>query len=313
MMPHPLAVLLLAVLLDLAFGDPPNAVHPVSWMGSAVALATSWRPQTGRLLPFLQGALLMLVGTGAVIATGFCLCLLVRQLPIFLSILAEAFVLKTTFSVRALVSAGCGVQSALLSGNLAQARRLLSWHLVSRDTSLLTESEVAAATIESLAENTSDSIVAPLLFYVCGGLPLALAYRFVNTCDAMLGYHDDEREWLGKVPARLDDVANAVPARLTAVLMISAGVLLGSSPAQAIRVWWRDCFATLSPNAGHPMSAAAGVLGTELQKAGQYCLGRGERTPNPSDIARAIRLLLVSSLIACIIFAALLIVLGPAP
>ena len=221
-----------------------------------------------------------------------------RKLPPPFSILAEALVLKLMFSARSLVNAGEAVRRALESGELEAARRLVGWHLVSRDTSRLDDSQVAAAAIESLAENANDSIVAPLLFYAIAGLPGVLAYRFINTCDAMLGYRDLKREWLGKCSARVDDLANLVPARLTAALIILAGVPLGGSVPRAVRTWFRDSRVTASPNAGHPMSAAAGVLGVELAKCGHYRLGTGERLPAARDIARARRLVWSTTLLA---------------
>ncbi|MGZ3415502.1 MAG: adenosylcobinamide-phosphate synthase CbiB, partial [Isosphaeraceae bacterium] len=220
------------------------------------------------------------------------------KLPPPFSILAEALVLKLMFSARSLVNAGEAVRRALESGELEAARRLVGWHLVSRDTSRLDDSQVAAAAIESLAENANDSIVAPLLFYAIAGLPGVLAYRFINTCDAMLGYRDLKREWLGKCSARVDDLANLVPARLTAALIILAGVPLGGSVPRAVRTWFRDSRVTASPNAGHPMSAAAGVLGVELAKCGHYRLGTGERLPAARDIARARRLVWSTTLLA---------------
>jgi adenosylcobinamide-phosphate synthase len=142
-----------------------------------------------------------------------------------------------------------------------------------------------------VGENASDGIVAPLLFYTLGGLPAALAYRFINTADAMLGYRDAVRFWLGKVPARVDDLANLVPARLTAVLIVLAALLLGENTRQAWTVWYRDAQLTASPNAGHPMSAMAGALQVELEKVGQYRLGAGQSLPGAGHIARATRLL----------------------
>ena len=309
----PMQVLALAVLLDLVLCEPPNLWHPVAWMGSAVSAFRRRASKQGRLRPLIVGACWMLAGIGCALLTGWLLAWSIRLLPVPLAILAEALVLKTTFSIRGLTRAGREVQSALEAGDQPQARRLLSWHLVSRDTSSLNESQVAAATIESLAENTSDSIVAPLLFYVCAGLPGALAYRFINTCDAILGYHDSEREWLGKVPARLDDLANLIPARVTAGLMIAAGALLGCSPVRACAIWWRDRRITASPNAGHPMSAAAGVLCIELEKVGQYRLGHGLRPPAPADILRAVRLVGISTLLAGIMLGGLLLLMNAAP
>jgi adenosylcobinamide-phosphate synthase len=204
---------------------------------------------------------------------------------------AEVVVLKMTFSVRGLARAATDVRRALAGGDLPEARRRLAWNLVSRDTADLDEPRVAAAAVESVAENTSDGVIAPWFFYLIGGIPAALAYRFVNTADAMLGYRDAEREWLGKVPARLDDVLNWVPARLTAALVVLVAPLVGGSAAGGVRVWRRDAGVTASPNAGQPMAASAGVLGLELEKVGCYRLGAGGRLPSERDIGRAVRLL----------------------
>ena len=139
-----------------------------------------------------------------------------------------------------------------------------------------------------MAENSSDSIVAPLFFYAVGGVPGALAYRAVNTLDAMIGYRG-EYEWLGKAAARLDDVANLVPARLTAALLALAAPLGRGSALRALATWVRDRAHTASPNAGHPMAAMAAALGVVLEKRGAYCLGADLRTPEARDIGRAVR------------------------
>jgi adenosylcobinamide-phosphate synthase len=196
------------------------------------------------------------------------------------------------------------VADPLTAGDLPAARQQLSRHLVSRDTSRLDESQIAAATIESLAENTSDSVVAPIFWYAVAGLPGALVYRFLNTADAMLGYRDPEREWLGKAAARLDDIANLIPARLTALCMIVSAPWLGSRIEDGYRIWRRDAGATASPNAGHPMSAAAGVLGVELEKVDHYRLGAGQPKPSARDIQRYEPLVMMSALIALAIFLA---------
>ena len=286
-----IACLWLALAVDLTLGEPPSKLHPVVGMGWLIAAFRRRAPTRGRWLPSLAGALFSLVGTAFIALLGWAIVRVLQELWLPLALVLEALILKTTFSLRALIGAGRQVRSALEAGDLPEARRLLSWHLVSRDTSQLSESQVAAATIESLAENSSDSFVAPLVYYAVGGLPAALAYRWINTCDAMLGYRDAEREWLGKAPARLDDLVNLLPARLTALLMIAGGALAGGKLWQGMRIWFRDARATASPNAGHPMSAAAGVLGIELEKVGHYTLGRGERLPEAGDIGRAGRLL----------------------
>ena len=198
--------------------------------------------------------------------------------------------LKLTFSLRGLVRAAVQVQEALEAGALTQARHLVSWHLVSRDTSQLSASHVAAAAIESVAENTSDGVVAPLLYYAVGGLPAVLAYRFINTADAMLGYKDPVHLWLGKAAARCDDLVNFLPARLTALLIVLTASCQASNTRRAWAVWRRDAHLTASPNAGQPMSAMAGALGVALEKIGHYHLGADQPPPTAQDIARAVRL-----------------------
>ncbi|MBI5955559.1 MAG: cobalamin biosynthesis protein CobD [Chloroflexi bacterium] len=282
---------LLALLLDLLMGDPPNRHHPVAWMGTAIAAAEHRAPQGGRMAPLAYGALLVAGGTTTVIGLGRLLEKAIARLPAPWGWLMEAVLLKMTLSVQGLAAAAGQVQTALEEDDLPHARHRLGWHLVSRDTAGLEASQVAAATIESVAENASDGVVAPLLYYALGGLPAALAYRFINTTDAMLGYHDPTHEWLGKVPARLDDLTNLLPARVTAGLLVLAAALTGANACRAWQILRRDGGRAASPNAGRPMSAMAGALGVELKKVGHYCLGEGLRRPEPGDIARALPLL----------------------
>lgn len=296
-------VLLVALALDLTVGDPPNRYHPVAWMGSMIARARRLAPQDGRWAPCVAGAVLVIGGVVVWGAVGWLLEHGCATLPWPLRWLAEAGVLKTTFALRGLVRASQQVQTALDAGNLLHARYLVSWHLVSRDTSQLTASQVAAATVESVAENTSDGIVAPWFFYVLGGLPAAFAYRFINTADAMLGYRDPQREWLGKVPARLDDLVNLVPARLTALCMLLAALFPGTNARTAWQIWRRDTRRPASPNAGHPMSVMAGALQVELTKAGVYQLGAGQALPVARDITRAVHLVYRTVALALVVLA----------
>lgn len=292
--------ILLALLLDLLLGDPPSRVHPVAWMGQWIALIRRCAPHTGSAGRFLYGAITI---GGSALALGWAMHHLRRLVqPALWSWLVDAGLLSLLLSLRGLLRAGHAVADPLAVGDLPAARHQLSWHLVSRDTSRLDESQIAAATIESLAENTSDSVVAPIFWYAVAGLPGALVYRFLNTADAMLGYRDAEREWLGKAAARLDDVANLIPARLTALCMILAAPWLGRCIEDGWRIWRRDAGATASPNAGHPMSAAAGVLGVELEKVDHYRLGAGLSKPAARDIQRAQRLVVMSVLIALAVF-----------
>jgi adenosylcobinamide-phosphate synthase len=194
--------------------------------------------------------------------------------------------LKPAFAVRELLLAAERVRAALLRDDLPGARdRLRS--LVSRDTSTLPAPLLASAAIESVAENIPDSVVAPLLYYGLWGLSGAVAYRVINTLDAMVGYHDQRYEHLGKAAARLDDVVNLIPARLSSLLLLAAAPVAGGSFAGAWLALRRDHGATASPNAGWPMSAAAGALGVKLEKVGHYRLNGDGRSPTAADVGRA--------------------------
>jgi len=297
-------VLITAVFIDIFFGDPPNQFHPVAWMGSFIAWAKKFRPYGSSTAELGFGAGIVASGGLLVAGLGAIFLKAVSILPAPVAILGEALLLKATFSGRGLWHAAEEVETALQQDDLPEARRLLSWHLVSRETSQLTVSQVAAATIESVSENTSDGIIAPLFWYGIGGLPAALAYRLFNTADAMLGYRDEAHEWLGKVPAIWDDVLNWVPARVTAVLTIIAAQIQNGRGPQAFTIMRRDATTTDSPNAGYPMSATAGALDIELEKTGQYNLGAGQSPAQANDIAQAryLMALVIGLAVASLIF-----------
>ncbi|MFC3861637.1 adenosylcobinamide-phosphate synthase CbiB [Deinococcus antarcticus] len=267
--------LLLALALD-ALGEPPARVHPVVWMGHYLKWARKgWKAETPTS-QLLEGAAGWALGAGVAAGAGHA----ASRAPWYV----QGVLLKPLLARRALFAAVGEVGAALEKDDLPEARRLLAWHLVSRDTSELSAAEVAGAAIESLAENLSDSVVAPLLAYRVGGLPLAAAYRLTNTADAMWGYRVGELEYAGKTAARVDDLLNLAPARLTAACaLIAAG-------GRGWRVWARDRHRTASPNAGHPMSAFAGALGVQLDKRGVYVLNAGGREPGAADLRRAARL-----------------------
>ncbi len=277
-------VLLAALLLDLLVGDPPNRWHPVAWMGSLITRLRLRAPEHGK---FIYGGFITISGSAFVWLLATAAVKICWLLPAPLNWMAQAVLLKTTFSIRGLDHAAREVENALRRGDLPESRRLLSWHLVSRDTSQLTESQVAAAAIESVAENTSDGIIAPLFWYTIAGLPAALTYRYTQTGDSILGYRDTEREWLGKIPARTDDLLNLIPARLTALLFVALR-------PPAWHIWRRDAMLTASPNAGHPMSAMAGALDVELEKVGHYRLNSGARPASAADLRTSRQLLLAA-------------------
>ena len=291
-------IILLSLVLDTLLAEPPNRWHPTAWMGTLIGAARKHAPERGR---FLFGGLITLLGSLLVWGIGRMLLALIHKLPAPFDTIAEAAILNLALSLNGLTSAAREVQHALDANNLPEARRLLSWHLVSRDTSQLNLADVSAATIQSVAENFSDSVIAPLFFYQVGGLPAALTYRYLNTCDAMLGYRDPEREWLGKIPARTDDLANLIPARLSAAgILALAPFQLAWEPA--IETYRADADTTDSPNAGRPMAAAAGVLQVRLRKIDHYDLGRFYRQPNAYDIGRAIRVIQLATVATMPIF-----------
>lgn len=283
-----LLLLSLALGLDLLVGEPPNAIHPVAWVGRYLTLGERWACRRSHGQELLWGALWV---SGGLLTLLFFVPLLLSSLEQWsplLALLVSVYLLKSTFAIRGLVEAARLVQGALEREEMQEARETASRHLVSRETKGLNSSQVAAATVESVAENFTDGVVAPLAFFLLLGLPGALCYRFINTADAMWGYRDLSYEYLGKTAARLDDLVNWLPARLAASILVVAAWVTGGEGREAWRVMWRDRQKTQSPNAGWTMAAMAGALGVTLEKVGAYCLGEG-RPPTPGDIARALR------------------------
>ncbi|MBM3132198.1 MAG: cobalamin biosynthesis protein [Chloroflexi bacterium] len=264
-------ILLLALALDLALGDPPTAIHPVGWMGKLISLFERCAPKNGPRAQFLYGAFMVIIGVGTVTAGGYFLMDYLHEMNRIACIIVGAVLLKSVFAITGLRRSAIRVKREIESRDIKGARSQMP-ALVSRDTETLSEPLLIAATTESVAENTSDSFVAPLFYYLILGVPGAIAYRMANTFDSMVGYHG-KYEYLGKFAARLDDVLNFIPARITGLAMVVAAFLGKRNAANAWRVMLRDRGKTESPNAGWPMSAAAGALEVELEKIGHYKLG----------------------------------------
>ncbi len=274
-------------MLDLAFGELPNALHPVAWLGRLIAWGMERAPRAGhgRQLAYGAGLTLAVVGIGG--GGAHALYRIAGRVPGG-RLVVGALLVKCSLSVRMLAAEARRVERSLRDGDEAGAREALR-SLVSRDTSGLGEALLAAAAIESVAENASDSVVAPLLYHLALGPAGAFAYRAANTLDSMVGYHG-RYEYLGKVAARVDDVLNLAPSRLTALLMVGAALPAGLNPRESWRITMRDHDRTESPNAGWPMAAMAGALGRRLEKVDHYALGEGP-LPRAADIDRSIRLL----------------------
>ena len=284
--------LILALLLDLALGEPPNRLHPTVWMGKTVALAerVAPGPQSRPAVQLLVGAAMALAIPAAWGAVAWAITFGLLQLHPLAYLLVVAVLLKTTFSVRMLQVVAADIGRILTAGDIAEARRRMS-ALVSRDTSELTTGQMAAGAIESVAENITDSIVGPLLAFALFGLPGAVAYRAVNTLDSMVGYRG-RYEYLGKASARLDDLVNLLPARLAAMLLWLATVAIpGMAGGRSWRIMLAHRGRTESPNAGWTMAAMAGGLDVTLEKVGHYRLGDPAPEPEAHHIGRANRAL----------------------
>ena len=300
-LPVPLDVLalLLALLLDVALGEPPNRLHPTVWIGNTVAAAERVAPgrDVATAWQLMYGATMAVVIPAAWGALAWAACFGLLELHPLAYVVVVAALLKTTFSVRMLHRVAADIGKILAAGDIGEVRRRMS-ALVSRDPSGLTERQAAAAAIESVAENITDSIVGPLLAFAIFGLPGAVAYRAINTLDSMIGYRG-RYEYLGKPSARLDDLVNLVPARLAAALLwLSTVALPGMRGGPAWRIMLAHHGRTESPNAGWTMAAMAGGLGVTLEKVGHYRLGDPAPEPEGVHIGLATRALYLTTALA---------------
>jgi adenosylcobinamide-phosphate synthase len=287
-----LVTLIAALLLDGFLGEYPATLHPVVLIGKTASFLLRFAPRNGWWPPFVFGVLLALgLPAACFLASRFVLHL-GAHLP-WGEIVLGTFLLKASFALRELVIAAERVRAPVEAGDMPAARTALR-SLCSRDPEQLDGEALLGATVQSLAENASDSFVAPLLYFLLFGVPGAVAYRAINTLDAMIGYYGPF-EALGKAAARLDDAVNVVPARLTAALLMLAGSLTGRPITTAWRIYRRDRAKTPSPNGGRPMAMMAGLLGVRLEKKGGYSLGDASHPVTPETVRSAWRLVILAS------------------
>lgn len=266
MLEHVLA-LTLAYLLDRLLGDPPHWPHPVRWIGKGIA-ALEKRLNCGGARKF-KGALMLAAVVGVVFAAAWSIVALCRILHPALAVIMEGMIIYITIAPRNLQEAALDVYRPLAEGNLPEARSRLSM-IVGRDTEHLDEGEIVRGTVETVAENISDGVTAPLFWGFIGGAPLALVYRAANTCDSMVGYQNEKYREFGWASARLDDLLNWLPSRLTSIL-----ILLGNKPRKmsrqdAWRILFRDAKKHPSPNSGWLEAAVAAILGVRLGGVNYY-------------------------------------------
>ena len=280
-----------ALLLDSLFGEPPEALHPTVWMGCAISVSES------RALRSKNPRLRYLAGIVLATSLPTLVSILVRRLlgltPAHFRMAFEAALISTALSMRGLGESAAVVEAELRAGDLERARASAS-KMVGRDTSTLPAPEIARAAVESVAENTSDGVVAPMLYGLLLGAPGALAYRAINTLDSMVGYRTHPYAELGWASARLDDLANLVPARITALIVAA----VSGRPLRTLDTARRYGPLTASPNAGWAEAAFAGALDSRLGGTNVYggvvregpILGAG-RPPGPEELRRSVQLM----------------------
>jgi len=286
-----------ALALDLALGEPPRRAHPTVWIGRLVArlvVAASSRGW-GRA----AGAGIVVAVCGAVLAALAALAAALAALGPWswaAWAAAGAILLYAAISVRSMARHAGAVTSRLAEGDMGGARHSLA-AVVKRDTRGLGRPGILSALVETIAENMSDGIVAPIAYFALAGAPGAMVYRAVNTIDAMVGYRTRELGRIGWFGATCDDVLGYVPARLTACLIVAAAAVLGLDWRASIAAVRQDHGATASPNSGYPMAAMAGALGVRLEKAGHHVIWAGGAEPEVGHVAAARRVMVAGSAI----------------
>lgn len=282
-----LIVFLLAAAFDILAGEPPVMVHPVVWIGRLISILRKRAPPN-KLGGLLVAALVIV----ATVSFGDLLVWIAGQIPSVgyaAAVAVSAYLLKSTFAVRCLLQTSLDIGRSI-DDDISQAKGMLP-ALVGRETKDLTRSQATSAVIESLSENYVDGILSPIFYFLLFepfglGLEAALAFKAISTMDSMLGYRTKELKELGFVPARLDDIANFIPARLSIIFLAAANP---KKARNTIMTAFRYHRATPSPNSGWPMSAAAGALGIRLEKPGFYVLLDEGKEPEIRDVPTSVR------------------------
>ena len=309
-------VLILAVVLDLIFGEPPAAIHSVVWIGKLIAFLKEKAPKNHRKIYGIFMALTVILFSVIIAVVVVCAAHL-PFVPLWAGILIQAIFLKMTFAVKCMVQPAKKIKK-ILENDIETARKELITY-VSRDTSKLSRPQIISAVIESISENYVDALLSPILFYVIFGpfgLPAAYLFKAASTLDSMVGYKNEKYINLGWFSAKTDDVLNWIPARLSPVFIAAGAVLSNAAlskpdklkPAEGIRLSFKENKTTPSPNSGWPMAAAAGTLQVRFEKPATYVIGDNYRNPESGDIKRVSVLITVTSvltgLIGCLMIGA---------
>lgn len=308
-----ISMIVCGFVLDLLLGDPPSWPHPVKAIGHLIAWLTKWfnHPAYSAACRRVLGAVMWLITVG--IAWGIVAGLMwLTSGIVWLNFVIGTYFCYTCLSIKGLAIASNGIIKSLRHQDLSEARKQVGM-IVGRDTEQLSGESVCKATIETVAENTSDGVIAPLMYLMIGGPALGMAYKAVNTLDSMVGYKNEQYGDIGLVPAKLDDLFNYIPARLTWAFLMLATVLLGYDVRDAFEIGTRDRENHRSPNSGFSESVVAGALNLRLGGP-HYYFGElvtkpfiGNQNANAAttvDIQKTIKMLYLTSVIGLIIFAA---------
>ena len=305
-----LITIILGYLLDLILGDPYSFPHPVRYIGKLIRATEKQvrkHMEQPKLLK-LGGGLLWLIVVGSTYLVAYMIVKLSGIHPV-VYIIVNTLLIYTTLATKCLKDEAVKINRTLRVGNLEESRTQLSF-IVGRDTTQLTKKEITRATVETVAENTVDGIIAPLMYAFIGGAPLALAYKAINTLDSMVGYKNEKYKDLGFVSAKIDDVANFLPARISSLLIMAASFLLGLNGVQSIKIALRDRKNHKSPNCAYSEGAVAGALGVQLGGTNTYfgevvykpTIGDKTKEIEDEDIIRTNKLMYVTSFVALIVF-----------
>jgi adenosylcobinamide-phosphate synthase len=300
-----LSIITLALFLDFIFGDPKNKYHPTAWIGSLIAKLTPLCKNPSDVSEKFGGVILILSATG-IVATLIVLLdigitlVTTDVLTIVISIIVGGILLKTTFAIKGMERHALAVLSSIENNDIESARDNLSM-IVKRNTKNLDKNHVFSGVIESISENTVDGVTGPLFYFGLFGLPGAFVYRVINTADSMIGYKTSIFKNVGWFAANCDKTLNYIPSRLTGLTMILSAMVLGHNWQNSYHIMMRDGKKTQSPNAGYPMAAIAGALGTKFEKINHYSLGDGEVEFSKDHIKSAISMMKVTSIIFSVI------------
>ncbi|NHV60551.1 MAG: cobalamin biosynthesis protein [Candidatus Verstraetearchaeota archaeon] len=306
MISEPIILLWLAFFLDLIVGEPPSFLHLTVWIGRSAGIFESLLRNSIKRERF-AGILLALLSLSLFISFVF----VVTELFVgtwWLKIAVSTLILKMTFAFNSMFRHVLPIMRSL-DYDLVQARRHLSL-VVRRDTSSLDEAHVASGAIETVAEGFVDGFISPIFYYSLFGLPGAVAYRVINTLDSMVGYKDERYLRLGWFSAKLDTIANYVPARLASVIFVFSAFILGKDWNRGICAAKKYHSATESINAGWPMSTMAGVLGVRLEKVGAYVLGEEYEPPSSKKIQESLKVFSVAAVFTLILSSLLIMAVG---